>query len=82
MKPQSAKILRHLEQHGSITPLEAERICRTKRLAARVCELRRLGYHIIARIETGVNADGDRVRYARYWMRETDENIERGENNA
>lgn len=68
MKPQCEKILRHMEIDGSITPNEASDLYRIKRLAARVCELRLLGYPIIAKIETGVNADGDPVRYARYWL--------------
>lgn len=68
MKPQCEKILKHMETIGAITPNEAASLYRCKRLAARVCELRELGYPIVAKIETGVNADGDPVRYAKYWV--------------
>lgn len=69
MKPQCEKVLRHMENIGAITPNDAAALYHIKRLAARVCELRGLGYPIVAKIETGVNADGDPVRYAKYWVK-------------
>lgn len=68
MKPQCAKILKHMETHGAITPNLAADLYHIKRLAARICELRTLGYPVNARIVSGRNADGDPVRYAEYWI--------------
>jgi len=69
MKPQCVDILRYMEVHGSITDLEAYTVLHIRRLASRVYDLRSLyGYNVRKTLETGKNADGEPVRYARYYL--------------
>lgn len=58
---QACEVLAHLEQYGSISPLEAMRKYMIHRLAARVLELRKLGWPI----ET-VNEKHEGGTHARY----------------
>ena len=59
-------VLTHLEQHGSITPLEAMERHGIMRLGARIYDLRRMGYKITRISVYSVNRYGNWVRYARY----------------
>ena len=59
---QREQILHHLEQRGSITPMEALTEHGCMRLAARVNELRAAGHHIKTTIERGTNGK----KWARY----------------
>ena len=62
---QYSKILRYMEEHGSITPLEAMRFgC--MRLAARIKDLKIAGYSIEKEWVHNIDEDGHMVRYARY----------------
>lgn len=62
---QNSKVLRYIEEHGSITPLEAMRFgC--MRLAARIKDLRTAGYPIEREMVHMIDEDGETVRYARY----------------
>lgn len=61
MKPQTADVLTHLKQHGTITPLESLYGYGIMRLGARVLELRRAGYVITTEREVS----GEKS-YARY----------------
>lgn len=66
---QNEKVLKHMQDHGSITPLDAMRDYRIMRLASRVSDLKHLGYDIRTEMIEVTNKDGDRVRYARYSLR-------------
>ena len=62
---QNSKVLRYIEEHGSITPLEAMRFgC--MRLAARLKDLRTAGHAIESEMVSMVDEDGEITRYARY----------------
>ena len=63
---QTEKILRHIEEHGSITPLEALQEYGIMRLASRMCDIKRAGYTVHKVTETAKNRYGEPVRYARY----------------
>lgn len=63
---QCKMILQHLETHGSITQLEALRLCSCARLASRIYDLKQSGRAISKELVIGVNKDGDSIRYARY----------------
>lgn len=63
---QRAKVLMFLNDVGSITPLDAIREFGIMRLAARIWELRKLGYSIEKKMEKSLNRYGQEVRYARY----------------
>jgi hypothetical protein len=63
---QCTKILEHIKYQGSINPIEARELYGVMRLASRIKDLKRFGHDITSEIVTGVNRDGDRVRYAIY----------------
>lgn len=65
MNPQCERILRYLDEHGSITQMEANDLS-ISRLASRICDLRKNGHHIPGEWETGKNKYGETVRYMRY----------------
>ncbi len=62
---QREMVLRHLQQFGSITPVEALREYGIMRLAARINELADK-YPIEASVVAGVNRFGKTVRYGQY----------------
>lgn len=66
---QCDKILRHLKDVGSITPVDALREYGCMRLGARIWDLKRMGHHIDMALETGENRYGEKTRYARYTLR-------------
>lgn len=66
---QCGMILEHLEQYGSITALDALGDYGIMRLAARIADLKRLGYPITAKQESGKNRRGDTVYYTRYFLK-------------
>jgi len=63
LSPQNAMVLGHLVKHESLTPMSAYLNYRIARLAARVDELKKLGYKIKTNMKT-VN----RRRYASYTL--------------
>ena len=65
---QALKILRHLEDCGSITQVEALQEYGIMRLASRVNDLRRNGVPIITEVVEGRNRYGEKTRWARSRM--------------
>lgn len=65
---QSERILRHLEDFGSITQMDAIRDYGIMRLASRVNDLRREGHPIVTEVVEGRNRYGEKTRWARYRM--------------
>ena len=65
---QSQRILRHLEDYGSITQMDAIRDYGIMRLASRVNDLRREGHPIVTEVVEGRNRYGEKTRWARYRM--------------
>lgn len=62
---QCEQVLDYIDKHGAITQLDAERFgCR--RLASRVCDLKKQGYGIISRMVDVGCRDGRTVKVARY----------------
>ena len=66
---QTGRILRHLTDYGSITSVEAFEQYGIMRLRARIWDIKRLGYNVIATTEKAVNRYGEPVRYARYTLK-------------
>lgn len=58
---QKAEILKHLQEYGSITAMEALRLCGSMRLAGRIFELRQEGWDIGERTEA--HDGGTHARY-------------------
>lgn len=75
MKVQRERILRHLHDYGSITTMEAINEYGIMRLAARIHDLRALGYEITATKETGKNRYGEPTHYARYTLKGEMKNV-------
>ena len=63
---QCQKIIAYMEQHGSITPNDADREFSCKRLASRITDLKKKGYVISMQLEKGKDKHGKPCRYARY----------------
>lgn len=65
---QCEKILRHLQDVGSISPLDAIEQYGIMRLAARISNLRDKGYPIKSKMATGVNRYKEKVHYKIYYL--------------
>ena len=66
MKGSKSRILHHFIEHRTLTSMEAFENYGITRLAARVAELRKLGYDIQTIMMEGVNRYGESVRYGKY----------------
>jgi dihydroorotate dehydrogenase len=71
---QCDRIVRHLEDHGSITAMEAIQEYGIQRLAARIADLREKGRPITSEIVTGKNRYGEDTHYAVYRMAKEEAN--------
>ena len=65
---QSEKVLRHLRDYGSITPMEALNDYGIMRLGARIYDLKREGHVITREIVEGRNRYDEKTHYALYRM--------------
>jgi hypothetical protein len=63
---QKQRILKYLDDFGSISPQEAMVDLGILRLAARISELVKAGEHIETVMTDGFNRYGQRIRFARY----------------
>lgn len=70
---QNERVIRHLQDSGSITPVEALAEYGIMRLASRISDLKRMGYDISAEMVGGHNRYGEPTRYARYRLGGRDE---------
>lgn len=68
MKGSKVRLLTHFEKYGSITSMEAVEKYGITRLAARIKDLRDLGYDITTLMMDGQNRYGEATRYAKYVM--------------
>ncbi len=66
---QAERVLRHLKDYGSITPVEALREYGVMRLGARIWDLKHAGHDIVTEREESRNRYGERTAYARYRLR-------------
>ena len=72
MDSQNKMLKKYMMTHkGGITAKEAWMYLSIQRLSARIADLIREGVDIASEYETGENKYGEKVRYKRYWMRET-----------
>ncbi len=65
---QCERIVQYINQHGSITPLEAVNDLGCMRLASRITDLKQRGVSIISEWEEGKNRRGEKTRYKRYFI--------------
>ena len=69
MKGQKFRVLAHLREHDGLTSMEAFDKYGITRLAAVICELRKLGYDIRTLDMESQNRYGEVTRYAKYVLR-------------
>ena len=69
MRGSKTRILKHFEEHGSITSMEAFQNYGITRLAARIKDLRDMGYDIVTHMMESQNRYGEATRYAKYVLR-------------
>lgn len=63
---QCERIIRHLEDYGTITSLEAIVEYGILRLASRINDLKRMGYVISSETQTGKNRYGESTHFSVY----------------
>lgn len=63
---QNQRVLRHLEDFGSISPIDALKEYGIMRLASRISDLKKEGYPITRRIVPHTNRYGEPTHYAVY----------------
>lgn len=68
MMSQSERILKYMEDFGSITQIEALNDLGVMRLASRISDLKKLGYPIISEVEAVKNRYGEKCYIKRYSM--------------
>lgn len=66
---QCERILKYMQDFGSITTLDAVKDLGCLRLASRIYDLKRQGHNIADKPETGKNRYGESVRYKRYYLK-------------
>ena len=66
---QKAKILQYCAEHGSITVREAFEILHINSPTKRISELRASGYDVQTFDESRTKADGETVKFRRYFIR-------------
>ena len=59
-------LLKHFEDHETITPIEAMNDFGIMRLGARIWDLKHEGHDIRRKMVNGKNRNGETVRYAEY----------------
>lgn len=70
MYNQRKQIKEYLKKYKSITQREATIELSIERLASRISELKREGFPIVSKYETGTNRFGRPTRYKRYFYDE------------
>jgi len=65
---QKDKVLRHLQQVGSITPLDAFNDYAIMRLTSRICELKDEGHNIKSELISSQNRFGEKVSFSKYTL--------------
>lgn len=63
---QNQRILKYIDEFGSITQLEALRDLGVMRLASRISDLKSLGYPIVSKTEAVKNRYGEACHIKRY----------------
>ena len=63
---QCARILRHLEDFGSIDPMTAIQEYGCMRLASRIADLKEMGIRIVSERTKGTNRYGEKTSYCTY----------------
>ena len=77
---QIERIAKYIDDFGGITQLDATRDIGVTQLAARICDMQRLGYMFAKETVKSKNRYGENVRFTRYsWLKDKNEELENGE---
>lgn len=69
---QNERILKYMEQFGSITQFDALRDLGVMRLASRISDMRKKGYKITSTLEAVKNRYGETCHIKRYSLKENE----------
>tara|TARA_R110001606_G_scaffold392389_1_gene561266 strand:+ start:215 stop:445 length:231 start_codon:yes stop_codon:yes gene_type:complete len=69
---QKEKVIRHLNEYGTITPLDAFRDYGMMRLAAVIFNLKEDGYDIDSAMVSASNRFGEKVNFSEYKLNKTE----------
>lgn len=67
---QCERVVKYMQDFGSISQTEASADLGVWRLASRITDLKKQGYRINVKMESGKNRYGETTRYARYSLAE------------
>lgn len=65
---QQEKIIKYIQDYGSISPFEAFADLGITKLATRISEMKRMGITFKQKYESTKNRYGEKVRYMRYFL--------------
>lgn len=65
---QKEKIIKYIQDYGSISPFEAFADLGITKLATRISEMKRMGITFKQKYESTKNRYGEKVRYMRYFL--------------
>lgn len=65
---QTEKVMKYMEQYGSITSAEALSELGIMRLASRISDLKQMGVNVKSVLIKDRNRFGEPIRYARYFI--------------
>ena len=65
---QTEMIVQYMKEHGGITQLDATNDLGCTRLAARISDIKHLGYPIVTVMMTGKDRFGKPTHYAKYFL--------------
>lgn len=68
---QTERILKYIEENGSITQIQALNDCGVMRLASRISDLKKMGYPITSKVEAVKNRWGENCYIKRYALEES-----------
>ena len=66
---QTERILKYINDFGSITSLQAMQDLGVMRLASRITDLKQAGYEIDSKFVHSKNRYGEPIKYKRYYMK-------------
>ena len=72
---QCERVVKYMEDFGSITSMEAVNDLGIMRLASRICDLSKQGYQIERTTESGRNRYGETTSYTRYSLRKEETDV-------
>ena len=80
MSNKEKRVLKYMQDFGSITSLEAISELGDTRLSATIFNLKKQGFNIVSKTETNTNRYGESVHYSRYSLCQDDKQGHKDDN--